>query len=151
MQIVVIVVIVVSAAAATTTTTTASNWVSSSGSARGIIVQIVFIVVSAAAAAATTTTTASNWVSSSSSSSYVNIWLLHFRRVQELLATIEKWKRDYIYLLQSCISLPTGDVIDGMEVNLFGGSRVCISYNNNNNNHWSDKLIFRFSKKATIP
>ncbi|XP_074655918.1 TBC1 domain family member 2B-like [Tubulanus polymorphus] len=44
-------------------------------------------------------------------------------KIHELLATIECWKRDYLMLLQSSISVPSGDILDGMEVNLFGGNR----------------------------
>ena len=37
---------------------------------------------------------------------------------------IEKWKLDYVYLLQSLITMPTGDHRDGLEVKLFGGNSV---------------------------
>uniref|UniRef100_A0A1I8H8F2 Rab-GAP TBC domain-containing protein n=1 Tax=Macrostomum lignano TaxID=282301 RepID=A0A1I8H8F2_9PLAT len=36
---------------------------------------------------------------------------------------LENWKRDYLFLLQSCITVPTGDVSDGIELNLYGGGR----------------------------
>ena len=42
-----------------------------------------------------------------------------------LKAEIEALKRDYIQVLQSSISVPTGDVIDGTAVTLYGGSAVC--------------------------
>ncbi|XP_064648922.1 uncharacterized protein LOC135501087 isoform X6 [Lineus longissimus] len=44
-------------------------------------------------------------------------------RNRDLESTIEKWKRDYLSILQSCISVPSGDILDGMEVNLYGGNR----------------------------
>ena len=50
-----------------------------------------------------------------------------YRTVQELESRVEAWKRDYVYLLQSCITVPTGDVGDGIEVRLFGGNTVSIS------------------------
>ena len=37
---------------------------------------------------------------------------------------IEKRKLDYVYLLQSLITMPTGDPRDGLEVRLFGGNTV---------------------------
>lgn len=43
-----------------------------------------------------------------------------------MLSVIEQWKRDYVYLLQSSITVPTGDLTDGMEVRLYGGNRVSI-------------------------
>ncbi|ELU05733.1 hypothetical protein CAPTEDRAFT_200029 [Capitella teleta] len=42
--------------------------------------------------------------------------------IQALDSKIESWKRDYVFLLQSCITVPTGDMVDGMEVNLHGGN-----------------------------
>ena len=45
-------------------------------------------------------------------------------RINELMLQIEQWKRDYTFLLQSNISVPTGDLTDGFELNLYGGNRV---------------------------
>ncbi|CAD5123603.1 DgyrCDS11933 [Dimorphilus gyrociliatus] len=42
-------------------------------------------------------------------------------RLYELENEIEQWKRDYVLLLQSCITVPTGDISDGVSVNLYGG------------------------------
>ena len=41
-------------------------------------------------------------------------------------AEICRWKRDYLFVLQSVITVPTGDVMDGMEVNLYGASSVSV-------------------------
>ena len=37
---------------------------------------------------------------------------------------VDKWKKDYVYLLQSSITVPTGDLMDGMQVKLYGGNTV---------------------------
>ena len=39
---------------------------------------------------------------------------------------MEKWKRDFVLLLQSSITVPTGDIMDGMEVKLYGGNIVSV-------------------------
>ncbi|KAK2189129.1 hypothetical protein NP493_115g14010 [Ridgeia piscesae] len=44
------------------------------------------------------------------------------RKIQDLEMEIEKRKLDYVYLLQSLITMPTGDPRDGLEVRLFGGN-----------------------------
>ena len=49
-----------------------------------------------------------------------------FRRYRDLEGDVDKWKRDYVYLLQSSVTVPTGDLTDGMEVSLYGGNRVCV-------------------------
>ena len=46
------------------------------------------------------------------------------REINELKAVIETWKNDYVYLLQSSISFPVGDVNEGWQMSLFGGDRV---------------------------
>ncbi|PAA93776.1 hypothetical protein BOX15_Mlig002084g3 [Macrostomum lignano] len=45
------------------------------------------------------------------------------RIYREQKLEIENWKRDYLFLLQSCITVPTGDVSDGFELNVHGGHR----------------------------
>ena len=40
---------------------------------------------------------------------------------------MEQLKRDYVYTLQSCVTIPTGDVMDGMSVKLYGGDVVRLS------------------------
>ena len=57
----------------------------------------------------------------------VNV-LGHCRRHHQLEGIIEKWKRDYVYVLQSSITVPTGDLTDGMSVSLYGGNRVSQIY-----------------------
>lgn len=42
-------------------------------------------------------------------------------------AEIEKWKLDYVLLIQSSIRFPTGDSVEDAELVLFGGDRVCIT------------------------
>ena len=37
---------------------------------------------------------------------------------------MEQLKRDYVYTLQSCVTIPSGDVTDGMSVKLYGGDVV---------------------------
>jgi len=46
------------------------------------------------------------------------------RERYELNAVIQAWKDDYIFLLQSCITVPNCDVVDGWRVKLFGGDAV---------------------------
>lgn len=48
----------------------------------------------------------------------------HFSKIHLLESELERWKRDYVFLLQSTISFPSGDAMDGGEVNLFGGNIV---------------------------
>ena len=52
-------------------------------------------------------------------------------------AEVEKWKRDYILLLQSCITIPTGDIMDGMQVNLYGGNIVSFKSCNGCESLWA--------------
>ena len=47
-----------------------------------------------------------------------------FRRILKIESEIEKWKRDYVFLLQANITVPTGDLMDGLEVKMYGGDRV---------------------------
>jgi len=50
-----------------------------------------------------------------------------YRERDELNGVIQAWKDDYIFLLQSCITAPSGDVIDGWQMELFGGDTVSFS------------------------
>jgi len=56
-----------------------------------------------------------------------------YRERDERNGVIQAWKDDYIFLLQSCITVPNADVIDGWLIKLFGGDTVCFcdakSYN----------------------
>ncbi|CAH1785700.1 unnamed protein product [Owenia fusiformis] len=45
------------------------------------------------------------------------------KQMTQLHAEVDNWKRDYVFLLQSSITVPTGDVSDGIEMNLYGGNR----------------------------
>ncbi|KAI0228557.1 TBC1 domain family member 2B [Lamellibrachia satsuma] len=44
------------------------------------------------------------------------------RKINDMEMEIEKRKLDYVFLLQSLITMPTGDPHDGLEVKLFGGT-----------------------------
>jgi len=48
------------------------------------------------------------------------------REVDELTAVIQSWKDDYIFLLQSCITVSSDDVADGRQLKLFGGDTVSL-------------------------
>jgi len=50
------------------------------------------------------------------------------REVGELSAVIQAWKDDYIYLLQSCVSIPSADTVDYCQMKLFGGDAVSLSH-----------------------
>ncbi|KAL5012665.1 hypothetical protein ScPMuIL_011216 [Solemya velum] len=45
------------------------------------------------------------------------------RLMSEVQADIDKWKRDYVSLIQSSIRYPWGDTVDEGELSLFGGNR----------------------------
>jgi hypothetical protein len=47
-----------------------------------------------------------------------------YRKIRTLEAEIEKWKLDYVLLIQSSIRFPMGDSVDDSELILFGGDRV---------------------------
>jgi len=38
-----------------------------------------------------------------------------------LVGIVQAWKDDYVFLLQSCISVSSADVIDAWQMKLFGG------------------------------
>jgi len=48
------------------------------------------------------------------------------RERDELNSVIQAWKDDYIFLLQSCITVANGDVADAWQMNLFGGNTVSL-------------------------
>jgi len=49
---------------------------------------------------------------------------LFLRKLQALEADIEKWKIDYVSLIQSSIRFPSGDGNDDVELHLYGGDKV---------------------------
>ena len=46
------------------------------------------------------------------------------RELKELNGVIQAWKDDYIFLLQSCITVASSDVVDCWQMKLFGGNAV---------------------------
>ena len=48
----------------------------------------------------------------------------YFSKMTDIYGEVEKWKQDYLYILQSSITVPTGDLMDGLEVKLYGGNTV---------------------------
>lgn len=46
--------------------------------------------------------------------------------MSELKTVIETWKNDYVYLLQSSITIPVNDITDSLQMKLFGGDRVSV-------------------------
>ena len=46
------------------------------------------------------------------------------RELDELNAVVQAWKDDYVFLLQSCITVSNCDVVDGWQMKLFGGDTV---------------------------
>ena len=53
---------------------------------------------------------------------FINMFI--YRKIRTLEAEIEKWKLDYVLLIQSSIRFPMGDSVDDSELILFGGDRV---------------------------
>ena len=49
---------------------------------------------------------------------------ISFRKLHSLEADIEKWKMDYVTLIQSSIRFPGEEGTDDLELSLYGGDKV---------------------------
>ena len=50
--------------------------------------------------------------------------VISFRKLHSLEADIEKWKMDYVTLIQSSIRFPGEEGTDDLELSLYGGDKV---------------------------
>lgn len=55
------------------------------------------------------------------------LWTDVDREVTGLKAMIETWKNDYVFLLQSSVTIPVGDANESWHMRLFGGDRVRVN------------------------